>query len=401
MGNKMNDYKDYVRVFWKRKWSIFFPTLICVILTGVLSFVLKSKWEVDCVIKPSQLLIQTESGSFQQIQINDPLEIATLINQETYLQPISGRLDLDLEKFPRIAAEQLGKTNLVKISLRTAERELGKAILVELFELLQVELDRRIQLENRKLDSLALDRERELARKELEIEAKNKTIQSRKNEIELVSIDLKTAEIQKKGKRMEIESTQNLLALSMKRAEEVAQEMDEIRSRIRRIESNQEKVLAGGSDPLGLLLYSNEIQENLRFVNTLNQQLNQEMVRQENLKSAVQKVEEELEKIDMLEDKSRTQIKDLNVGIELIQNDIRIIENEKLDVQNSMDFLSERKSRTELSQLVKEPTSSIFPVSPKKRLNVALAAVFGFVLFVLVAFFQEYAADTGTSDKKS
>jgi uncharacterized protein involved in exopolysaccharide biosynthesis len=40
--------------------------------------------------------------------------------------------------------------------------------------------------------------------------------------------------------------------------------------------------------------------------------------------------------------------------------------------------------------LVKEPTPSLYPVFPRKRVNVALAGVLGLFMFTLVAFFIEY-----------
>jgi uncharacterized protein involved in exopolysaccharide biosynthesis len=40
--------------------------------------------------------------------------------------------------------------------------------------------------------------------------------------------------------------------------------------------------------------------------------------------------------------------------------------------------------------LVKEPTPSLYPVSPRKRVNVAIAGILGLFMFTMLAFFIEY-----------
>jgi capsular polysaccharide biosynthesis protein len=48
------------------------------------------------------------------------------------------------------------------------------------------------------------------------------------------------------------------------------------------------------------------------------------------------------------------------------------------------------KGRIDYSQLIKEPTASVRPVSPKKDLNILLAGLLALVIFMLIAFFLEY-----------
>ncbi|MCP2597706.1 hypothetical protein NLC93_07545, partial [Candidatus Aminicenantes bacterium AC-335-G13] len=54
------------------------------------------------------------------------------------------------------------------------------------------------------------------------------------------------------------------------------------------------------------------------------------------------------------------------------------------------ELLNERKGRMDYAQLVKEPTSSINPVSPKKKLNILIAGILGLMIFTILAFFIEY-----------
>jgi len=95
------------------------------------------------------------------------------------------------------------------------------------------------------------------------------------------------------------------------------------------------------SESLAMLLYSNEIQQSLEYHNTLNELLSRK------------KIEEE-------------------------------------DINLEIDNLNERKGRLDYTQLLKEPTSSLSPVSPKKKLIVLITGVLGLLIFTMLAFFLEY-----------
>jgi len=104
-----------------------------------------------------------------------------------------------------------------------------------------------------------------------------------------------------------------------------------------------------------MLLYSNEIQQSLQYYNELNELLSSK------------KIEEE----------------DINLEIENKEEEIKQLENE---IEN----LKERKGRIDYTQLIKEPTSSPSPVSPKKILIVLIAGILGLMIFTMLAFFLEY-----------
>jgi len=46
--------------------------------------------------------------------------------------------------------------------------------------------------------------------------------------------------------------------------------------------------------------------------------------------------------------------------------------------------------RIDYTQFIKEPTSSLYPVSPKKKRNVMIAGILGLMIFTMLAFFLEY-----------
>jgi len=55
-----------------------------------------------------------------------------------------------------------------------------------------------------------------------------------------------------------------------------------------------------------------------------------------------------------------------------------------------INLLNEKKGQMNYSQFIKEPTSSLHPVGPKKKLNILIASILGLFIFTAFAFFLEY-----------
>lgn len=73
--------------------------------------------------------------------------------------------------------------------------------------------------------------------------------------------------------------------------------MKGVKTRVDQIEKQQKTLLAEkkeGVDSLGLLLYSNEIQQNFRYYNTLEENLSKGRIDQENFRLFVRDKEQEI-----------------------------------------------------------------------------------------------------------
>ena len=137
------------------------------------------------------------------------------------------------------------------------------------------------------------------------------------------------------------------------------------------IEKQQTTALAekkGGGEALGLLLYSNEIQQNFRYYNTLENSLSEETNKQENYRLTVRQKEQAIKGFKTQVDK----IKQVTV-----------------DLRSQTELLNEKKQRIDYTLLVKEPTVSRSPVSPKKKRNVAIAGFLGLFCFSGLALFLD------------
>lgn len=453
---------DYVNVLLKRKWLIIIPTFFFVVLAGVLSFLLPKKWEIDAMIVPSKFFIQTEQGQFEEVLVAEPQQIASQINQHAYDNMIASELGLAIREFPELKAEHIRDTKLVRVYTREKDIEKAKKILNSLFIHLKKDLDKKIKVEIAGLDTQAESRKNAIKTKEIEIKNKNNTIGLRKiqiqdkkneiktkqnriknkendiktkenaiklknNEIKSKNLNIESKGIEKTGVEEEIKTLNNKFTISKEREEAITLEMKEVKDRINRIEEEQKKVLnkEGDKNALAILLYSNEIQNNLRYYNTLDEKLTNERITQENINLEIEEKKETLKLIDNQIEQIKTQISDveteisnihtqiddihtqiddiktqidninneigkINNEIDTINNEISIKNNEIIDLENIIKLIQERKGRIDEAQLIKKPTPSLYPVSPNKKLNFAIAGIFSLLIFSIFAFFLEY-----------
>ena len=376
----MSEYEDEIElidllnVLWKKKWVIILPTFFCIIAAGVISFLLPPKWEIDAIIVPSKFFIQTEGGQFEEVMVVDPKQLAGQINEASYNHLIAAELNLDIKEFPKLKAENLRDTKLVRVSVR--EQDVGKAklILAYLYKHLKIDLDKKVDIEIKGVDTKIATNESLIIHKEL-------IIKDELNEIKLNKIE--------KNKTQEgILSAKNKLKISESRVNSITEEMKLVKGRIDEIEKQLRGALAQkkeGGDAISLLLYSNEIQNNLRYYNTLDEKLSIEKITQENLR--------------LLMKENEGVIKQLDTQIEKIKTEIDKIKNEIENVKSQIELLNQRKGRIDYAQLIKEPTSSLYPVSPRKKLNVLIAGILSLMIFTFLAFFLEYIRKNKAKNK--
>jgi capsular polysaccharide biosynthesis protein len=151
MGFKSIDLMAYVNIAWKRRWQIIIPTVVIAVLAGIVSFLLPKIWEVDAIIIPSKFLSQTAAGEFKEILVAPPAQIAGQISQRTYDNLIAAELNIDPRAFPRINAENLRNTNLIRVYVRGKDPHRGRMILLSLFNHLKSDFDKKIDVEFSKI----------------------------------------------------------------------------------------------------------------------------------------------------------------------------------------------------------------------------------------------------------
>ncbi len=231
------DLIEYLNVLWKRRWLIIVPTVLLVLIAGVVSFLLPPVWEVDAVIQPSKFFVQSAARDVygnhrcrsQAARGPDQPEIL-----RTRL--INAQLNLDPRKFPILKAENPKDTKLVRVSIQTKETEKAKAILNALFQHIKSDMDRKIDVEMKGISTQIVASENKINNKNLDIQSKNIDIE--KNSQAIVSA----------GKK---------LAISEDRSRSLVDEMKGVKTRVDQIEKQQKTLLAEkkeGVDTLGASL---------------------------------------------------------------------------------------------------------------------------------------------------
>jgi LPS O-antigen subunit length determinant protein (WzzB/FepE family) len=315
---------DYFDILWRRKWKIILPTLLCAIVASIITFLLPKKWEVDALVQPSKLFMENEKGILEEFVFVDPTQVASQINGHSYDNLIAAEHNLKMRDFPKVTAESLKDTRLIRISIVNHDVAKATAILNAIIRHLKEELDGKASIKIKDIES-----------------------QINANMIEKARVE------------KEIEAFKNKIKLAKVRIIEIGDEMDDTRSRVETLEKEQLSTLKAEkkdeTEGLAMLLYSNEIQQSLRYLNTLDELLN------------TKKIEEE----------------DLNSEIE--DRDKKIMQ-----IENTIKNLIERKGMIDFTKVIKEPTSSIDPVSPNKMLIVAVSLIGGFIIFTFLALLREY-----------
>ena len=333
MEEKEVELMDYIRIIWKRKWIIIIPTFLLVVAVGVYSFLIPQVWEIDAIVMPSKFFVQTVGGQFEEVVFVNPKQIAGQINQRAYDSLISAELNMEINRFPKLKAENLRDTKLIRISIRDEEIEEAKLILFSLFKHIKRDLDSNVDVEMKGIGS-----------------------QIKSNEIEKLRVG------------EEIKAFKGKLNIIRQRKNEIKQEMNDIKEKIELLEEEQrlslKKKNRSETESLAMLLYSNEIQQSIQYHDTLRELLSEKRIEEEDL------------------------------NLELRRKEGRIKQ-----IANEIDNLDEKRGRIGFTRLIKEPTVSLNPVAPRKKLNVLITGILSLVIFTIFAFFVEYIGKQKAKDK--
>ena len=119
------------------------------------------------------------------------------------------------------------------------------------------------------------------------------------------------------------------------------------------------------------------VQQNAAYLNQLSNELHYLRINQKI-------TEAECERLNNDVDDMNTEIAGLKT------RETAKIQTEIDEINTEIEKLVLNKDSIEDIQLISEPEASISPIKPKKKRNVTLAGIVGFMLSVFIAFFAEY-----------
>lgn len=320
------EFIDYLKVLQKKKWFIILGTLFCVVFVLIISLFMQPVYEIDAIIQPGKLILKNPSGNISEYVIEDGQQIANKVEHETYDSLIAAELNLPESELPKLKAEKIRNTMLTRLWIMSSNVELSRKVLESLIGHIKINIDEKVRIELSTLDS-------EIALEEIEKERRTK----------------------------EIEILNSKVSVLNQRKNDIIKEMALIKTKIDELEKEQLRALKTEEkselESLGLLLYSNEIQQSLMYHETLNEKLSRIKLEAGTIRSQIQ------------------------------------VEYAKIhESENSIVNLKERKGRIDFTKIIKNPSPSRNPVFPNKKLNVFIAGIFGLMIFTIIAFLLEYMA---------
>lgn len=307
------DLMDYINVLWKWKKLIIIGTLLCMLIAGIVSFLLPPIYRVNTII---------EIGT-TGVVIENPLSLLEKIKGGVYDEKIREELNIKEADYPEIKLDNPNNTALIGINIESSKRDQSQNILEAMDELILKEHSDLIRIEKYNFS----------------------------NKIKEIENNLILVNQEKTGLK-------NQLQLNKKNKEQIKKQIEEITSKISELEREKTKVdlKANPDSTLSLLLFSNEIQENRRYFNQLQDRLNIDLEKEEeNLKSQLNAEENALNSLMLQKDKLNAQL--------VAFRDTRI---------------------------VKKAGYHEKPVRPNKKQNIIMAGIAGFMVFIFIAFIMEY-----------
>ncbi len=182
---------------------------------------------------------------------------------------------------------------------------------------------------------------------------------------ELVQYSKKEYEKQVALKRTEIEDVEAQIQSEKKRIKNFQNRINELRSKMELIKNNSQALIQERNKFLSNSRNENNILSSLLYMNTIQQNLQVEDRYMQELQHYISAAEDSQLKLD-----------NLNTNLKRLLEKIKNLEYKKEKIQNI--------------QVVQNPRKEPIPVSPKKKLNVLLAAVFGLFFMIFLAFLLEY-----------
>ncbi|MCD6221259.1 hypothetical protein J7K25_03775 [bacterium] len=163
------DLADYLRIIWKWRKLIISGTLICVFITGIISFLMPKIYEVSSVIEPG-IIGFNQKGNF--IYIDSPTNIKEKINKGAY----NGKIQKDLHLEPKTGLEfkaTIGReAKAIKITSQWEEKDinLGVRATQKLLQLISNDYKKIVEQRKSDIDKQILLKQNEIS----EIETQKK-----------------------------------------------------------------------------------------------------------------------------------------------------------------------------------------------------------------------------------
>lgn len=367
---------DYLLVLWKWKWLIIAGTLICAVVSAVISLQMPEIYKISTVIEPGVIGVDNSENYTYMNSKN----ISGKINEGAYNKSTKKLLKKNPSKTNLEFKADVGKfTNQIRISAEYKEKDVDLGLEASRKLIAIISDDYKKVVEQRKNDY-----NRQIAEKQNEI-SKIET-QERKDIDKQVTLKLNNI----KGKRNQIKLQQEILEIARQRIKDLELEAKKNKDNTEKI-IKQRDILQQDNRTradISLLLYSTMIQQNVSYSSRLGNQIY-------NLRANVQVKEANIEELKVDAGFIRTEIEELKLrrteGLQAKINNVKI----------QINALTSEKGNISNVKVLQNPEVSSIPVKSKKKQIVLLSMVVGLFFMIFLAFFIEYIKNATRSTKQT
>jgi LPS O-antigen subunit length determinant protein (WzzB/FepE family) len=186
--------------------------------------------------------------------------------------------------------------------------------------------------------------------------------------LSLIENEITLKQNQIKQKLDQIKLANNTIKLIEERIVSLEKELIRVNDNVEKLSSARENFIKSSNDKdnISAVLYTTTIQQAIGYSNQLEDQLNSLKTKKEQKEDA---------------------IKDIKADIEAVKLEIGSLNKNKRFIENI--------------GMLQPPTRSAKAVAPKKKQNIAIAAVLGLLLGVFIAFFKEFLANSAKEENKA
>ncbi len=403
------DLLELIKPLWKQKLMILAITILATVTAVVLVLRATPLYRIYTQFKPGIYRWDAKGTPIAYLKAADLKNLLTSGVFETYFeQSYAGK------KEPKIEARTDRGGSQVSATIFWPDREKGKQIMAGFVGFLNDPLRGAVLGKTSLLQRQRLILEKSINTiteqiKNIEVDKDKALLQVKQQKGEFKLVDLQVDKLKRaiESIRFDVQlaqKEQGLLQERIKLAEETRTGYEKSRLEVehntsRLIALRDQLLQSPGSDKLQLLLLANTTQQNIAYLDTIEQKI--ETLRKEsidyrkNMEFLIHKQEKDKLQIADLEDRLAREIPKQKADIQKAINELQLRIDKEIPVQialqqQQIDEIKDRIKSIALVEVVEPPQASIKPVKPKKRKTVALAGIMGFFLAIILAYLRHF-----------
>ncbi len=194
---------DYVAVIFKKKRLIVAIFLTAVVITGIVSFLMKKVYRIDTAVEIGKLS--------EEQSIEEPIQLVEEIKNDFYGVKIREALNISEKKYPKMTVENPKDTKLVTIAIESDSTEMAKKILERMNDLILADHQNRIKAKQGLLENDIKTAESKIKLTESDIEKTKSKITPMDNDIKRIENKIIFAENEKRSLEEKVDALQKIL----------------------------------------------------------------------------------------------------------------------------------------------------------------------------------------------